>query len=111
MKAAVAFEYEWMADGTMRLRFLDGEENILGQQIVAADGLLPLHLLVSMALLKVGNADPQAILIAFHQAGLEVDLAEVTALTESTRLHAGLTPGGNFGIRIIEEEDQDDLWM
>ena len=111
MNAAVTFESEWMADGTLRLRFLDAEETILGQQVVASDGLMTLHLLLILAVFKVANADLQAVLNAFHQAGSNVDLSDITALLESTRVRASLTPEGNFGLNAIEDDDQDDLWL
>ena len=48
-KSAIGFEYEWMADGSLRLRFLGREGQIVGQQVVAEEGLVPLQTLVGFA--------------------------------------------------------------
>jgi hypothetical protein len=98
MNAAINFEYEWMADGSLRLRFSD-DEGIVGQQIIAADGLVALHLLLCLAVHR--DADPEAVLAAFQQAGLDVDGGVTDALLESKRVRAGVTPDGGIGIDAI----------
>ena len=50
-KTAAGFEYEWLSDGSLRLRFLGHEGQILGQQVVAEEGLGPLQILVGFAFL------------------------------------------------------------
>lgn len=95
----------------MRLRFLDNEKIILGQQCVAANGLLALQLLISLAVAKVNNGEPHVILNAFHQAGIDIDMADVTALLESVRLRADTLPKGDVWLNKIAAptSSQDDM--
>lgn len=104
MNPVVSFEYEWMVDGSLRLRFLDRKGRILGQQIVAIEALLALHLLMCLAVFKLSNADPQALLNVFQQAGLDASFSDVTALIEPDRVCASVTPGGKIGINTIEDD-------
>ena len=108
MNGAVTFEYEWMADGSLRIRFLDRNETILGQQVIAAEGLPAFQLLISLATAIAVNADPQTILNVFHQAGVNADLQDITALMECVRVRAATTPEGGVGLNTI---DDDDMWI
>ena len=77
---------------------------ILGQQIVAIEALLALHLLMCLAVFKLSNADPQALLNVFQQAGLDASFSDVTALIEPDSVCASVTPGGKIGINTIEDD-------
>jgi hypothetical protein len=104
MKAAVNFEYEWMMDGSLRLRFLDREDRILGQQVVAAEGLQALGILIAFAAAKAAEVEPEKISAMLRGSGLDVDPDTVIDMIEAVRVRAGITPEGNIGLESIEDE-------
>ena len=67
----IGFEYERMFDGSLRLRFLNREGRILGQQVVSAEAMLPLQVLVGIAVVTLKHVDSEALLEAWQLAGLE----------------------------------------
>jgi hypothetical protein len=101
MNTAVTFECEWTADGALRLRFLNAENQILGQEFVAAKGLTALHLLISIALAKK-SAKPESLMEAVKRFGLPIKFADIL---ESSRVRAGMTPEGEVGLDAVEGED------
>jgi hypothetical protein len=104
MNTAVNFESEWMADGSLRLRFLDREDRILGQQLVAAEGLQALGILVAFAGAKAAGVEPEKILAMFRGFGLDAGPDTVIDLIEAVRVRAGITPEGNIGLESIEDD-------
>jgi len=102
---AVTFESEWMDDGSLRLRFFDQQENILGQQFVAAEALLALQLLVSLIDAIARNPDPEAVLEVFRQVDPDVDIPFIATFMEADRLRAGLSPDGGANLSALEDED------
>lgn len=101
MKSAVNFEYEWMADGLLRVRFLDRDEAILGQQFIGPEGLLPLQILVALANARSTNLNP--LLAAFRAAGIEASTCEVAALRDAVRVSVALTEEGGIDVETLDE--------
>ena len=101
MNKAFTFEYEWMIDGSIRLRFLDRQDCILGQQLIAAEAMQPLHILIGLALAKSSAVDTGK-LVAELRRHLNVDLNTAQALIDSVRVMAGVTPEGNIILEAIE---------
>ena len=101
MNRAVAFEYEWMADGAIRLRFLDRQDGILGQQIVAAEAMQPLQILIGLAVAKASPVDTGKLLTALRRH-LNVNLETAEAVVESVRVRSGVTPDGNISLEAVE---------
>ena len=95
---AVNFEYEWMADGSLRLRFLDKENCILGQQLVAAEGLQAISILIAFASAKAADVEPEHILAMFHSFGFDADHDTVIDLIEAVRVRAGTSR--RAGVRV-----------
>jgi hypothetical protein len=104
IEAAVNFEYEWMSDGSLRLRFLSRDDAILGQQMVAAEGLVALQILIALAVAKAAEVKPEDIMAMLRGSGLDADLDIVIDLIESVRVRAGTTPEGDVGLIRIEED-------
>lgn len=102
MNKAVNFEYEWMADGSLRLRFLDEQNRIIGQQMVAADGILALQLLAGLAAAKATDVKPETLMAMLHSCGIDAGLDTAESLMESIRVRAGVTPEGSVGVDAIE---------
>ena len=105
---AVNFEYEWLNDGSFRLRFLDRDDHILGQQIVATDSLNALSLLVVWGAVSKTDTEPQRLLELLSNCGVETDVATAVCLKEATRIRVGITPEGGCGLHKIDEDDEDD---
>jgi hypothetical protein len=103
--AAVTFEYEWMDDGSLRVRFLNEENAILGQQLVATEGLTALQLLISLAIAKSTDVSPEKMVDIFRTVGIDADLDATAFLQESIRVRAETTPEGNIGIDVVEDGD------
>ena len=101
---AVGFEYEWLNDGSLRLRFLNREGQILGQQIVSGEGLGPLQMLVGFAFLARHCPDPAILRGACERMGLAVDLARVEAMVEAVRVRATLASDGGVDLEAVEGE-------
>lgn len=40
----------------------------------------------------------------FNSVGLDADLETATALKEADRVRAGITPEGNIGVDVVEED-------
>ncbi len=87
-RAAVNFEYEWMKDGSLRVRFLNEADTILGQQFIAPEGLVPLHLLTALA----------------HAQSSDASFSFVRLLLDAARVRVGLTPDGLIDLKAIEGE-------
>jgi hypothetical protein len=102
--AAVNFEYEWMADGSLRLRFLNKEDRILGQQLVAAEGILALQTIMGLASARASDVEPDQLMHVFRSLGFDVDLEAATTLKEAQRVRAGITPEGNVGLNTIADD-------
>ena len=100
---AVNFEYEWMNDGSLRLRFMDAEDAILGQQIVGVEALAALQILIGLAAAKSGEVKAETLMAMFNSVGIDADLDTATALKEADRVRAGITPEGNIGVNVVEE--------
>jgi hypothetical protein len=103
-KSAVGFEYEWMRDGSLRLRFLNQEGEILGQQIVAEDGVGPLQTLVGFAFLARYAPSLEMLLEACGRMGLTVDPAHIAAVKESVRVRATLASDGGVDLEAVKGE-------
>ena len=101
---AVNFEYEWMADGSLRLRFLSQDEEILGQQMVAAEGLQALQMLIVFAVAKAADVEPEKIRTMLRSSGMDVDPDTMIELIESVRVRSGITPEGDIGLYTIEDD-------
>ena len=104
MNTAVNFESEWLSDGSLRLRFLDREDRILCQQMVAAEGLQALQILIAFAGAKAAGVEPEKIMAMLRGSGLEVDPDTMIDLIEAVRVRAGITPDGNIGVESIEDD-------
>ena len=104
-KSAVGFEYEWMSDGSLRLRFLNGDGGLLGQQIVSEEGLGPLQTLVGFAFLAHYCPDPEVLLEACGQMGLVLNADLVEALVEAVRVRATLASDGGVDLEAVEGEE------
>ncbi len=103
-RTAVNFECERMEDGSERVRFLDQEDTILGQQFIAPEGLVPLQLIVALAHAKFSELEPEAIQAAFRASVVDASLSTVRSLADAARVRAGLTPNGDVDLRAIEDE-------
>lgn len=103
MNTAVHFEYEWMADGSLRLRFLDREDRILGQQMVAAEGLQALQMLIAFAVAKAADVEPETISAMLRGCGMDADLDAVIDLIKAVRVRSEVTPEGTIGLESIED--------
>ncbi len=103
-KSAVGCEYEWLSDGSLRLRFLGHEGQILGQQIVAAEGLGPLQMLVGFAFLA-RHCPPEVLLEAYERMGLVLDAELVEVLVEAVRVRATLAPDGGVDLEAVEGDE------
>ena len=88
---AFGFEYEWMRDGSLRLRFLSREGGILGQQIVSAEAILLLQMLMGLASVTTEPASADTFLEAWRQMGFPIDS---NSLTEAVRIRAILATDG-----------------
>ena len=99
---AVTFEYEWMADGPLRVRFLDREDRILGQQMVAAEGLQALQMLITFAFAKAADVEPETI-TAMLSGGGDADPDAVINLMEAVRVRADITSEGDIGLHSIDD--------
>ena len=94
---AANFEYEWMADGSLRLRFLSRDDDILGQDMVAAEGVQALQLLLVLALAKTAKVEPEKIMAMLQSAKLDVDPDFLIEVLEAVRVRTGITPEGTLG--------------
>lgn len=101
---AVNFEYEWMDDGSLRLRFMNEENALLGQQFVATEGLVPLQLLLSLAMAKANDTDPEDLRVVFRSFGINADFDTTAFLEDAARVRAGITPEGNVGLNLVDED-------
>ena len=101
---AVGCEYEWMSDGSLRLRFLGSEGQIIGQQIVSEEGLKPLQILVGFAFLARHCPDPEVLLAACGRTGLAVEPSLLESLARAVRVRATLAPDGGVDLEAVEGE-------
>ncbi len=101
-KAAVNFEYEWMQDGSLRLRFLDRTDAILGQQIIASEAMEAFFILLSLAYARHVGTAPETLVPRFK--GFGIDTSIVASLLESVRVRAGITAEGGVNLEVIEDE-------
>ncbi len=95
---------EWMSDGSLRLRFLNREGQILGQQVVAEEGLGPLQTLVGFAFVA-RCCSPEVLLEACERMGLVLDAELVEALVEAVRVRATLASDGGVDLEAVEGEE------
>ena len=103
-KTAAGFEYEWLSDGSLRLRFLGHEGQILGQQVVAEEGLGPLQILVGFAFLA-RHCSPEVLLEVYERMGLVLDAELVETLVEAVRVRATLASDGGVDLEAVEGEE------
>ena len=92
---AVNFEYEWMGDGSLRLRFLNEENAIIGQQFIATDGLVGLQLLISLAIAKDRDVDLKEMMAILRSTGINADLDPLDP-------HATQSGGGFVGTDRVD---------
>lgn len=102
---AVGFEYEILSDNSLRLRFLNCDEGIIGQHVVSAKATLPLQLIVGLAVAKTKHFGPKTLLKAWHQAGLDIDSAFVGTLIDAVRVRAILTPEGGLKLDAFKRDE------
>lgn len=101
---AVNFESEWMDDGSLRLRFLDHDNHILGQQVVGKGAQWALETLLFLTRCQASEIAPEKVWEVFSECHIGIDLPTITALLESRRLRSGLTPEDEIRVNTVAEE-------
>jgi hypothetical protein len=103
MKNAVSFEYEWMTDGTLRLRFLTEADDIVGQAIVDQKALTTLQLLISFAVAKHMEMPAKQLRSMYKKLDIKMKLSEAEFMLKARRVRAGTTPEGGSEMKVVEE--------
>lgn len=103
MNKAVSFEYEWMTDETVRLRFLTQANDIVGQTIIDQKSLVTLQTLLGFAVakyMKVPASELQSMCKSLH---IDMDLSEAEFMLDAARIRADTASDGGLRMRVVEE--------
>ena len=103
MNKAVSFEYEWLTDETVRLRFLTQANDIMGQTIIDQKSLVTLQTLIAFAVARYTEVPASKLQSMFNYIGIEIDLSETEFMLEANRIRADTVPDGRLRMRVVEE--------
>jgi hypothetical protein len=104
-KSVVGFEYEWLNDDSLRLRFLDGDGGILGQQVISAEAVVPLQSLMALALLTLHRPDAETSAKICERLSFDLDPALIDSVFDAVRVRAVLTPDGRIRLDAFHGEE------
>lgn len=102
MNHAMKFEYEWMEDESLRVRFLSSGDAIIGQQIIASEAINAFAILVSLAFARHVGMEPENLMPRF--SGFEMDTSQLALLLEAVRVRVEVNPKGGFTLEAIDDE-------
>ena len=103
MNEAVSFEYEWLTDETVRLRFLTQANDIVGQTIIDQKSLVTLQTLIGFAVARYTEYPASKLQSMFKYLGMEMALPDAEAMLDADRVRADTASDGGLRIRVVEE--------